>query len=113
MAHQVLVERVVQSNEHRQRRRAAPPRPPDALPGAGDRARITHQYGGIQATDVDPQFQRARGNDAHEIAFAQPLLDPPPLLPPLPPAPPDTPPARWVLTRPAAPGASFSRRVAA
>ena len=57
MAHEVLVERVVQADEEANRVLLAPPAPPRLLPGAGDAARVAGEYGGIQVADVHAQLQ--------------------------------------------------------
>ena len=79
-AHEVLVDRVVVSHEHHQRRRAAATRTARLLPDARQRGRRAHQYGGIEPADVDAELERVRAHHAAQRAREQRLLDGPALL---------------------------------
>jgi hypothetical protein len=44
-------------------------RPSDALQGRRDRTRRLDQHDLVEASDIDAQFERVRGNDGPELAF--------------------------------------------
>jgi hypothetical protein len=73
--HQVLVERVVLRNEHRERRRRPPPGPPGLLPHRGSRPRVADENGGVEGADVDPQLQRVRGRDGDQLVARELALE--------------------------------------
>ena len=73
--HDELIQRRTRRYQQRQRKRLTPPRPAGALPGRSDRPRIACHHDRIERTDVDPQFERVRRNNAHDLAFAQLLFD--------------------------------------
>ncbi len=85
MPHIVLVQRVVQRDQHRQGVPRAPSCPACLLPHAGDRPRKAHQHRGVQVANIDAQLQR-RGGGHPQQSSAGPHspLDLPPLLGPVP-----------------------------
>ena len=78
LAHEVLVERVVRRDEHRQPV-TLPPRASPLLSQAGDRAREAHRDHAVEQADVDAELERVRGRDAEQLARCEPLLDVAPL----------------------------------
>ena len=58
----------------------APPRAAEALPRRRDRARVPGAHDGVELADVDPELEGVRGDDAEDLARAQPPLDVAPLL---------------------------------
>ncbi len=80
MPHQVLVQRVVLTDEHGKRRPVSPPRPAGLLPGAGDTARIADEDGGVQLAHVDAQLQGVGRGDGQQLAGEQASLDLTPFL---------------------------------
>ena len=80
VAHVVLVERIPQGDQHRQRGILAAARAAGLLPQAGDGAGIAHQQRRVQPAHVDAQFQRGGGRDAQQPAAEQLALDAPALL---------------------------------
>ena len=71
----VLVDRCARGDEHRDARPLAPAGPPELLPRRRDGARIAGQDRHVQATDVDAQLERVRGDDPEDLAVAQAMLD--------------------------------------
>ena len=80
MAHEILVQRVVQPDQHRKRRFAAATCAPCLLPKAGDRTRVSYEQRGIQSTHVDPKLQRVSCGHPQQFAAKQIALDLPALL---------------------------------
>ena len=80
VAHQVAVELVVAADEHGDRRRVAAAGPPRLLPHGRDRPGEAVHHAGIEAPDVDPQFEGGGGDDAAEGTTEQLVLDRPPFL---------------------------------
>ena len=80
MGHEVLIERVGHGDQHRERRTVLPADPADPLPRRHDAARIADQKTDIQAADVHPQLQCARGDHSVERPVEQASLDLPPFL---------------------------------
>ncbi len=78
LAHEVLVERVVRRDEHRQPV-TLPPRASPLLAQAGDGAREAHRDHAVEQADVDAELERVRGRDAEQLARREPLLDVAPL----------------------------------
>src|SRR4029077_606992 len=79
MVDEVLIERAARGHIDGGRSTTAPPRPPDLLPGAGDRAGVATENGRIQVPDVDPKLERIGADDATHRSVAQPVLDLSPL----------------------------------
>ena len=79
LPHQVLVERVLERDQHGQRLGLAAPRASGPLPDARHRPRIAHQHRGVEPADVDAKLERARADHADQIAVEQPALDLAPL----------------------------------
>ena len=80
VVHEVLVERIVLGDEHREGVGVAPPGPPGLLPHRGAGARVAREHGGIERADVDAQLEGARGGDRHDLAGGELALDPAPVL---------------------------------
>ena len=80
MAHVVLVERVVEADQHGERGIIAAARAPGLLPQAGDGAGIADQQRRVQPAHVDPQLQRGGRRHAQQPAAEQLPLDAPALL---------------------------------
>src|SRR5207249_2662773 len=78
LAHEVLVERVLARDEHRQAM-AAPPSPSPLLPQRGDRPREADRENAVQQADVDSELERVRRRDAEQLALEQAPLDLAPL----------------------------------
>jgi hypothetical protein len=57
MAHEILIQRVVQGQEHRQCAATAAAGPPGLLPQAGDGAWIPYQNRSVQVPNVNAQLQ--------------------------------------------------------
>ena len=55
------------------------PARPNCCQVAGDRARVAGQDRHVEAPDVDAELERVGGDDAEDLAVAQPVLDRPPL----------------------------------
>src|SRR4029077_15713703 len=51
-----------------------------ALPGSGDGARISGHDNSVERTDIDAQFESARGNNAANVPIAKAALDFAPLI---------------------------------
>ena len=79
LAHEVLVERVLAGDEHRQPV-PAPARAAPLLPQRGDRAGEADRDHAVEQADVDPELERVRRADAEQLALEQPPLDLAPLL---------------------------------
>ncbi len=78
LAHEVLVERVVGRDEHRQPV-TLPPRATPLLAQAGDRAREAHRDHAVEQADVDAELERVRRGHAEQLAGGEPPLDVAPL----------------------------------
>ena len=75
----VLVDRGAGRDEDRDARARPPAGPPELLPGRGDRARVAGQDRHVEPADVDAELERVGGDDAEDLAVAQPALDRPAL----------------------------------
>ena len=75
MAHKILVQRIIQPDQHCQRVAAAAAGSPGLLPQAGDRARIPHRHGRIEVAHIHTQFQGRGGRYAQQLAVKESLLD--------------------------------------
>ena len=78
LAHEVLVERVVRGNEHRDAV-TLPARAAPLLAQAGDGARKPHRDHAVEQADVDAELERIRRGDTEQLAGGEPLLDVAPL----------------------------------
>ena len=65
--HEVLVEGVIQGDEHGQGVPRAPSGPAGLLPQAGDGARKTNDHRGVQVADIDAQLQRRGGGHPQQL----------------------------------------------
>ena len=74
LAHEVLVERVVRGNEHRDAM-TLPARPAPLLAQTGDGARKPHRDHAVEQADVDAELERIRRGDTEQLAGGEPLLD--------------------------------------
>ena len=74
LAHEVLVERVLAGDEHREPVAAAPGAAP-LLAEARDRAREAGRDHAVEQADVDPELERVGRRDAEQLAGREPLLD--------------------------------------
>ena len=74
VADNVLVQRQTARHQHAQRGTLPPAGTTQALPGAGDGARVAVQQAHVQRTDVHAQLQRRGGYHAVDGALAQLLL---------------------------------------
>ena len=74
LAHEVLVERVLAGDQHRQPVAAATGAPP-LLAEARDRAREAGRDHAVEQADVDPELERVGRGDAEQLAGRQPPLD--------------------------------------
>ena len=71
-----LVQRVVAGEiENESVRLPAPPRTPDALPRRHDTVREPGEDHPVEASDVDAELQRVRGEHQPDLALAQAVLD--------------------------------------
>ena len=75
MPHDELIERRGRRDQHRARTAAAASSTARALPGSRDGAGIAGHHHGVERSDVDAQFQRARGYHAANSSVAQSALD--------------------------------------
>ena len=71
-----LIERSARRHQHPDRHAAAAAGAADALPRRSDRSGITRQDRNIEASDIDPQFQRVGRNNTTDVAVSQSALDP-------------------------------------
>ena len=78
LAHEVLVERVVGGDEHRDAV-ALPAGTAPLLAQAGHGARKTDRDHAVEQADVDAQLERIRRGHAEQLAGREPLLDVAPL----------------------------------
>ena len=78
LAHEVLVERVLARDEHREPV-AAPSRAAPLLPQRGDGPGEADRDHAVEQADVDPELERVRRRDAEQLALEQPPLDLAPL----------------------------------
>ena len=74
-----LIQGTRRSDQHGAGTPFAPPRPPGALPGRGDRAGISGHDRHVQRSDVDAEFERIGRDHGPDLAAAQAALDLPPL----------------------------------
>ncbi len=74
LAHEVLVERVLRRDEHREAVRAAAGASP-LLAQARDRAGEADRDRGVEVADVDPELERVGRRDAEELALDEPPLE--------------------------------------
>ena len=79
MRHDELIQRGAGPHEDGERQVAPPPSPPHLLPGAGDRAGVSHQDRRRELADIDAELEGVRRRDGAHRAAAQARLDPPPL----------------------------------
>ena len=79
MVDDVLVDRGAGRDEDRDARPRPPAGPPELLPGRGDRARVAGHDRHVEPADVDAELERVGGDDAEDLAVAQPALDRPAL----------------------------------
>ena len=79
LAHEVLVERVLRCDEHREAVSAAAGASP-LLAEARHRAGEADGDGAVEQADVDPELERIGGGDAEQLALDEPPLDVAPLL---------------------------------
>ena len=75
-----LVDRCRVRHQHRRRGAAAASRPARLLPGGGDGSGVAGDHRDVEAADVDPEFQRVRGDDAEDAPVLDAVLDFPPFL---------------------------------
>ena len=80
MIHDELIQRRARRDQHRHRHSAAPAGAAHALPRGRNRSGIAGKHGNIQASDIDAQLQRIRGNHAANRAVPQAALDLPPFI---------------------------------
>ena len=78
LAHEVLVERVVGGDEHREAV-ALPAGASPLLPQAGDGARKAHRDHAVEQADVDAELERVRRGHSEQLAGGEPPLDVAPL----------------------------------
>ena len=78
LAHEVLVERVLARDQHREPV-AAPPGSAPLLAQARDRAGEADRDHAVEQADVDPELERVRRAHAEQLAREEPLLDLAPL----------------------------------
>ena len=71
----VLVQRRRVGDEDGERRLVAAAGAAHLLPGAGQRARIAEEHGGVEPADVDPQLEGVGGDDAAHASAAQAGFD--------------------------------------
>ena len=74
MSHIVLVERIVEPDQHRQSLTVASSGASGLLPHAGNGPRISDQYGGVQVPDVDAQLERRGGGETQQLPGEQGLF---------------------------------------
>ena len=79
LAHEVLVERVLGRDEHREAV-AAPPGAAPLLAQRGDRSREADRDHRVEQADVDPELERVGRRDAEQVALGEAPLDLAPLL---------------------------------
>ena len=79
VTHEILIQGIVQADEHGQRGPFAAAGAAGLLPEAGHRARIAHQQSGVQMAHVNAQLQRRGGGHRQQVAAEKFLLDLPPL----------------------------------
>ncbi len=75
VAHEKLVERIVQPNENGERIIRAATGAPRLLPQTRNRARIADEHGRVEVANVNPQLQCIRRRHAEQIALEQPGFD--------------------------------------
>ena len=78
LAHEVLVERVLARDEHREPV-SAPSRAAPLLPQRRDRSGEADRDHAVEQADVDPELERVRRRDAEQLALEQAPLDLTPL----------------------------------
>ena len=74
LAHEVLVERVLRGDEHREAVLAAAGASP-LLAQARDRAGEADRDRAVEVADVDPELERVGRGDAEQLALDEPPLD--------------------------------------
>src|ERR1700730_15397327 len=79
MVDEVLIERAARGDIDGGCGTTAPSRPPDLLPGAGDRPRVATENDRVQVPDVDPELERIGADHATHRSVAQAVLDLAPL----------------------------------
>lgn len=79
VGHEPLVELVVAGDQHGQRRARVPTGPTGLLPHRRDGAREAVEDAGVEATDVDAQFEGGGGDHPQEASFEELGLDVAPL----------------------------------
>ena len=80
MVHEVLVERIVLSDEHGERVGVAPPGSPRLLPHRRAGPGVAREHGGVERPDVDAELERARRGDRQQLAVGERAFDPSPIL---------------------------------
>ena len=75
MTHEVLIDRIVASNQDGKTFGMTSAATARLLPNAGEAAWIVHEQRDIQGPDVNAQFQGVRGRDAVQPASKQIGLD--------------------------------------
>ena len=78
--HEVLVERVVLRDQHRERAIGPASRAAGLLPHRCPGARIPGQHGGVEGADVDPELERGGRGDGQQVSVREPALDLPAVL---------------------------------
>ena len=73
----VLVDRRSRGDQDGNARALPPAGPPELLPRRRHRTRVAGEDRDIEPPDVDAELERVRGDDAEDLAIAQPVLDRP------------------------------------
>src|ERR1700730_19079239 len=74
MVDEVLIERAARGDIDRGCGTTTPARPPDLLPGTGDRAGVATENGRVQVPDVDPELECIGAHHATHRSVAQAVL---------------------------------------
>lgn len=82
MVHQVGVERIVAGHQHHQRITGVvlTPGPGRLLPEGGDAARITGDDDGVEAADVDAEFESVGGGHPGQLGVVDGAFEPAPVV---------------------------------